>query len=428
MPQNEAPADTPGTITSKTRNGVNQLKPTEIKPDIYWVGAIDWAVRDFHGYVTPEGTTYNNYLIMDEDITLVDTVKYDFASTALKNISNIVDPARIVNVVINHVENDHVSSLDRVMTLAPQAKIFITERGLQVVERFFDVSPWDVTIVGSGDELKIGKHTLQFLETPMLHWPDSMMTYIPEAKLLLSQDAFGQHLATSARFDDEFTRCASHAELEEAVVDYYANILMPFGMLIKAKIKEIGELGLDIDMIAPDHGIIWRSEPERVIQMYSDMAGGAADLSVAIIYDTMWHSTEIMTQPIMEGIKDAGVDVKVIKLRDTPMSVAIKEFWKSRGCLVGSPTLNNEVFPSVAQFMTHLRGLRPGNRIAGAFGSYGWSGGAVKWLFNELEQMKLETVEPGVEVKYRPSPDDMEQCYAFGQEFAGKVREYHKQF
>ncbi len=404
------------------------MKPTEIKPDIYWVGAIDWAVRDFHGYVTPQGTTYNNYLIMDEDITLVDTVKYDFATTALKNIANIVDPAKIRNVVINHVENDHVSSLDRVMALAPEAKIFITERGLQVVERFFDVSPWDITIVSSGDELKIGKHTLQFLETPMLHWPDSMMTYIPEAKLLISQDAFGQHLATSARFDDEFTRCASHAELEEAVVDYYANILMPFGMLIKAKIKEIGELGLDIDMIAPDHGIIWRSEPERVLQMYGDMAAGAADLSVAIIYDTMWHSTEIMTQPIMEGIKDAGVDVKVIKLRDTPMSVAIKEFWKSRGCLVGSPTLNNEVFPSVAQFMTHLRGLRPSNRIAGAFGSYGWSGGAVKWLFSELEQMKLETVEPGVEVKYRPSPDDMEQCYAFGQEFAAKVREYHKQF
>ncbi len=299
------------------------MKPTEIKPDIYWVGAIDWAVRDFHGYVTPKGTTYNNYLVMDEEVTLVDTVKYDFAARTLKNIANIVDPAQIKNVVINHVENDHASSLDRVMALAPDARIFITERGLQVIERFFDTSSWNITTVKTGDEVKTGKYTLRFLETPMLHWPDSMMTYVPEAKLLISQDAFGQHLATSTRFDDEFSRCASHAELEEAVVDYYANILMPFGRLIKAKLREIEELGLEIDMIAPDHGIIWRAEPQRVMQMYAGMAAGAADLSVAIIYDTMWHSTEVMTQPIMEGVKDAGVDVKVIKLRDTPMSVAI---------------------------------------------------------------------------------------------------------
>jgi anaerobic nitric oxide reductase flavorubredoxin len=404
------------------------MKATEIKPNIYWVGAIDWAVRDFHGYVTPEVTTYNNYLIMDDEITLVDTVKYDFAETGIKNILSIVDSSKIKNVVINHIENDHVSSLDRVMELTPDATIYISDRGKKGLGRFFDISKWNIKVVKTGDELKIGKYTLQFIETPMLHWPDSMMTYVKEQKLLISQDAFGQHLATTARFDDEFIECASHAELEDAVRDYYANILMPFGNLIKSKIAQIEKLGIPIDMIAPDHGIIWRREPERVIQMYLDMANGKTDLRISIIYDTMWHSTEIMAQPIMQGIKDEGVDCKVIKLRATPMSIAIKEFWKSRGCLIGSPTLNNEVFPSVAEFITHLRGLRPKDRITGAFGSYGWGGGAVKWLYSELENMKLATVEPGVQVQYRPSSEDMEKCYEFGKEFALKVKEYHKNY
>ncbi|GBD98990.1 nitric oxide reductase [bacterium BMS3Abin07] len=404
------------------------MKSIEIKPGIYWVGAIDWAVRDFHGYVTPDGTTYNNYLILDDDVTLVDTVKYDFAEDGIKNIAYLIDPSKIKNIIVNHIENDHASALGRIMELVPDATIYITGRGKKGIERFFDISRWNMKVVKTGDELKTGKYTLQFIETPMLHWPDSMMTYVKEAKLLISQDAFGQHLATAARFDDEFIEYASHAELEDAVIDYYANILMPFGTLIKSKIAQILKMGIPIEMIAPDHGIIWRGNPERVIQMYQEMAEGKTKLRVSIIYDTMWHSTGMMTRPIMQGIKDEGVDCKVIKLRATPMSVAIKDFWNSRGTLIGSPTLNNEVFPSVAEFMTHLRGLRPKDRIAGAFGSYGWGGGAVKWLYNELNNMKLETLEPGVQVLYRPSPEDMEQCYEFGKEFARKVKEYHENY
>jgi len=400
----------------------------EVKPDIYWVGAIDWAVRDFHGYITPSGTTYNNYLIMDDDITLIDTVKHDFAEVCITNIKNITDPLKIKNVVINHIENDHMSALDRIMELAPDATIYISERGKKGLDRFFDTSRWDIRVVKTGDTLKTGKYTLQFIETPMLHWPDSMMTYVREARLLISQDAFGQHYASTARFDDEFINAASEAELEDAVIDYYANILMPFGKLIKAKIRQIQSLGIEIDAIAPDHGIIWRKDPEKVIKMYLDMAEGRTPLRVCIIFDTMWHSTEMMSQPIMQGIKDEGVECKVIKLRATPMSVAIKEFWKSRGVLVGSPTLNNEVFPSVAEFITHLKGLRPTNRIAGAFGSYGWGGGAVKWLYNEFRAMKLETFEPGIEVVYRPSSEEMARCYEFGREFARRVIEYQKNF
>ena len=365
---------------------------------------------------------------MDDEITLVDTVKHDFAEIGLANVRSLVDFSKIRNLVVNHVENDHMGALGIFMDLMPQATIYTTGRGKQGMERFFDISRWNIKVVKTGDELNTGRYTLQFIETPMLHWPDSMMTYVKEARLLISQDAFGQHLATTARFDDEFIECASHAELEDSVIDYYANILMPFGRLIKSKIKQIQELGLEIDMIAPDHGIIWRKEPNRPLEMYLEMADGKASLRVAIIYDTMWHSTEIMTQPIMQGIKDEGVDCKVIKLRATPMSVAIKEFWKSRGILVGSPTLNNEVFPSVAEFITHLRGLRPSNRIAGAFGSYGWGGGAVKWLYNEFQNMKLDMMEPGIQIQYRPSDEDEKKCYDFGREFAKAVKEYHKNF
>ena len=234
------------------------MKTVEIKPDIHWVGAIDWAVRDFHGYVTPNGTTYNNYLILDEEITLVDTVKYDFKRVTVDNIKSLCNPSQIKNIVINHIEPDHASGVARIMTDAPDAIIHITSKGKKGLDRHFDTSKWNFRIVKTGDTLKTGKYTLTFLETPMLHWPDSMMTYIQEAKLLISQDAFGQHIATSSRFDDEFVECASQSALDYSVVDYYANILMPFGQLIKRKMWEGRKLGLKIDMSAPDHGIIWR--------------------------------------------------------------------------------------------------------------------------------------------------------------------------
>ncbi len=400
----------------------------EIKPNIYWVGAIDWAVRDFHGYMTPHGTTYNNYLLLDTHVTLFDTVKHDFSEYTLENIRSLVDPAKIENVVINHIENDHMTSIDRIMALAPNATIHITDRGKKGLDRFFDTSRWKFRIVKTGDTLSTGTRTVVFLETPMLHWPDSMVSYVKEDRLLISQDAFGQHIATSARFDDEYCDQYSVAELEHAVRDYYANILMPFGQLIKNKIAEIQKLGLEIDMIAPDHGVIWRKDPGKILQMYLDMANGKADLRVVLIYDTMWQSTEHMTVPIMEGIRAAGVDAEVIKLRATPMSLAIKRFWESRGALIGTPTLNNIMFPSVAEFLQHLRGLRPKNRITGAFGSFGWGGGAVKEAYAALKQMGLETVEPGMEVLYRPGPEDEKQCFEFGKQFAEKVVEYHKKF
>ncbi len=398
-----------------------------IRPDIYWVGAIDWGIRDFHGYEVPRGTTYNNYLIIDDETTLLDTVKYDYAETTIRNIKSLVEPATILHIVINHIENDHATSLDRIMGLTPNATIHITERGKKGLERFFDLSQWNIKVVKTGDTLMTGKHTLLFLETPMLHWPDSMMTYIKEEKILISQDGFGQHMASAARFDDEFIQSETVSALEDAVVDYYANILMPFGQLIKTKIAEIQKLGLEIELIAPDHGIIWR-EPQKVMKMYLDMAEGKANLSISIIYDTMWRGTEMMIIPLVEGIKDEGVECRVIKLRVTPISTAIKEFWKSRGSLIGTSTLNNLMLPSVARFLYQLRGLRPKNRIVGAFGAYGWGGGGVKEAYEEFKKMGLEIVEPGLQTLYKPSSEDETKCYDFGRVFAKQVKEYHSIF
>jgi flavorubredoxin len=400
------------------------MKAKQIKPGIYWVGAIDWNVRDFHGYVTPRGTTYNNFLIMDKKITLIDTVKSDFADVMFERIRCLTNPEKITVAVCNHIEMDHAGSWAKVMKVAKKATLYTTERGKQGLEKHFDTTGWDIQVVKTGDTVKIGEKTLMFIETPMLHWPDSMMTYIPEDKLLISQDAFGQHLAQAVLFDD----LVPQETLEDAVIDYYANILMPFGRLIKAKIAEIQKLGLEIDMIAPDHGVIWRKNPQKVINMYLDMANGKAEEGIVIVYDTMWHSTEKMSRAVLDGILDEGMYAKVIKLRETPMSMAIKEFWKYRGLLVGTPTVNNVMFPTVAEFLQHLRGLRPANRIASAFGSYGWGGGGVREALQVLKSMKLEVVEPGYEVNYRPNKEDYDAGYDFGRLFAQKVREYHRKF
>lgn len=404
------------------------MKPVELKGEIYWVGAVDWAVRDFHGYETPRGTSYNNYLIIDEEPTLLDAVHHDFAHISLENISRIIEPTKIKNIVINHIENDHATGVEKILEIVPEANIYITEKGKRGLSKFIDLSRYKVNIVKTSDTIKIGRRSLLFIETPMMHWPDSMFTYIKEEKILVSQDAFGQHIASVERFDDEFVSNRSSEELEDAVVDYYANILMPYGNVIKAKIEELVKSGIEIDMIAPDHGVIWRKYIDKVLTLYSEMVEAKAKLAAVIVYDTMWHSTEQMVFPIAKGIEDEGIPVKIIKLRATAKSVAIKEIWKARGLLVGSPTLNNGVFPSVAEFLSYLKGLRPKNRLFAAFGSYGWSGEAVKDMYEAAKAMKLEVFEPGVKVLYKPSEEDLQRCYDFGVSFAKALKQFHSKF
>ncbi len=397
----------------------DEVEPLALAQGVYWVGVIDWNLRDFHGYVTPKGTTYNAYLIVDDKITLVDTVKAEFSAEMLKRISQIVDPAKIDHVIVNHVEMDHSGSLPAIMTAAPDATIYCSKNGkdgLYLHYKADGCEDWAIEVVKTGSELSLGSKTLMFIEATMLHWPDSMHTYIKEDKILLSSDAFGQHIATSKPFDDEVGDVMAEA------AEYYANILMPFGRVILKYIDTVKELGIDINMIAPGHGIIWRQDPAKIIEAYGRWARGETTKKVLIIYDTMWGSTHTMAKSILDGIKAAGVEVKLINIRKIDLSGIITEILEAPVIMVGSPTLNNGIFPSVGELLTHLKGLRPKGKQAVAFGSYGWGGGAVKAMEKELEMAGFELIEPGLQIRYRPDEKGIAACRQLGERIAGFVQ------
>jgi flavorubredoxin len=392
---------------------------TPLKDGVYWVGVVDWNIRDFHGYITSRGTSYNAYLVQDEKTALVDTVKSPFAGELISNIAEIVDLEKLDYIIVNHVEMDHSSSLPIVAKLAKNAKILSTQRGKEELIKHYGHEFDRVETVKSGDELKLGKKTLKFLEAPMLHWPDSMFTYIPEDKILLPNDAFGQHLASSYRFDDEVD---NHILMEEAT-KYYANILMLFAPLITKKINEVVAMGIQIDIIGPSHGIIWRKNPMQIIQAYLDWSSGAATQEkVAIIFDTMWESTDKMARAIAAGICSQGVEAKLLKLRSSSNTEAVTEVLESKAVLAGSPTLNNGVFPTMGSFMTYITGLKPKGKLWGFFGSYGWGGGAVRGLAEMAKKVGFETYEPTLEIKWVPDEEDLKKCFEYGQQFAQKVK------
>jgi anaerobic nitric oxide reductase flavorubredoxin len=392
---------------------------TILKDGVYWVGVIDWDLRDFHGYKTSRGTTYNAYLVQDEKTALVDTVKYPFADELAKKVSEIVDLEKLDYIVVNHVEMDHSSSLPIIAKLAKNAKILSTQRGKEELIKHFGHEFDRVEPIKSGDEIKLGKKTLKFLEAPMLHWPDSMFTYIEEDKILLPNDAFGQHFASSYRFDDEVD---NHILMEEAT-KYYANILTLFAPLITKKIQEVVQMGLPIDIIGPSHGIIWRKNPSQIIQAYLDWSSGTkAQNKIAIVFDTMWMSTDKMARAIAEGISSQGVEAKMLKLRASDNSEAITEIIESKAVLVGSPTLNNGMFPTLGSFMTYVTGLKPRGKLWGFFGSFGWGGGAVRGMVEMAKKAGFEVYEPTMEIKWVPDEEDLKKCFEFGQQFAQKIK------
>ncbi|MCX9012850.1 MAG: FprA family A-type flavoprotein [Candidatus Methanoperedens sp.] len=393
----------------------------QLTDGVYWVGVVDWNLRDFHGYTTPRGGTYNAYLIVDEKIALVDTVKHGFSGEMIERIKEIVDPSKIDYVVSNHVEMDHSGSLPDIMRVATNAQVIATEKGKEGLLRHYR-GDWNFRTVKTGDELKLGKKTLYFITAPMLHWPDSMFTYLKEDKILLSNDGFGQHLATSFRFDEEVCSLLGYecdTVMDEAA-KYYANILMPFAAIILKKIEEIQKLGIDIKMIAPSHGMIWK-DPGKIIDAYLKWANGVSKKKVLVIYDTMWNSTEIMAQEILRGAADSGVEVSLFHLRRNEWSEIVKEVLESRAVLIGSPTLNNGMFPTVGGFLTYLTGLRPKNKLWATFGSYGWGGGAMRAVNEKLKSAGYEPVE-SLEVNFRPDGQDLAKCYALGQKIASMVK------
>ncbi len=392
---------------------------TTLKDGVFWVGVVDWNIRDFHGYVTSRGSTYNAYVVMDEKTALVDTVKVPFAGELAKKVSEIVELEKLDYIVVNHVEMDHSSSLPIIAKLAKNAKILSTQRGKEELMKHYGAEFERVETVKSGDELKLGKKTLKFLEAPMLHWPDSMFTYVEEDKILLPNDAFGQHLASSQRFDDKVD---NHVLMEEAA-KYYANILTPFAPLITKKIQEVIAMGIPIDIIAPSHGIIWRKNPTQIIKAYLDWSSGAAAQNrVAIVFDTMWESTDKMARAIAEGICSQGVEAKLLKLRSSNNTEAVTEVLESKAVLVGSPTLNNGMFPTLGSFMTYVTGLKPKGKLWGFFGSFGWGGGAVRGMVEMAKKAGFEVYEPTMELKWVPDEAELKKCFEFGQQFAQKIK------
>jgi anaerobic nitric oxide reductase flavorubredoxin len=385
--------------------------------NINWVGVVDWNLRDFHGYVTRRGTSYNAYLIEDEKTALIDTVKYNFSEELVNNIRGITDFDRINYIIVNHVEMDHSSSLPIIAKMAKNATIICSERGKDAIIEHYGPE-FNIKTVKTGDTLKLGARTLSFIEAPMLHWPDSMFTYIIEDKILMPNDAFGQHLASGKHFDDEVDE---HVLMEEAAT-YYANILMLLGPQITRKIQEVVQAGLTCCMIAPSHGIIWRKDPSKIINAYVDWSAGKTKQKISIIFDTMWGSTDKMARAIAEGAISEGVEVKVLKLRASDNTEAATEILDSKAVLVGSPTINNGMFPTLGSLMTYITGLKPRNKIWGFFGSFGWGGGGVRSLTEAAKKAGFEVFEPGVEIKYVPEQEDLKKCFDFGKQIALKVK------
>lgn len=362
------------------------LKAIEIKPDVFWVGGIDWNERNFHGYTTDRGSTYNAYLIMDEQVTLIDTCKPAFAGELIERISEVVDPACIEHVIVNHVEQDHSGAVPAISYLAPRAKIYASgPHGVNGLTAHYGDRGY--VPVKTGDTLRIGKRTLSFTQTMMVHWPDNMATYSEYDRILFSNDAFGQHFASSKHFDDE-------VGLPEVLVQaqkYYANIVMPYGKNVEAALKALS--GLSFDMIAPAHGIIWRSHVPEILEMYKKWSSGIPEEYALVVYDSMWHTTEAMATEITEAFIEMGIPARLLDLKVNHISDIMAEVLNARYIAVGSPTLNKTMMPTVASFLCYMRGLAPAGRVGIPFGSYGWAPMGPNEVYQALESCKFTLPE-----------------------------------
>ena len=384
---------------------------------VYWVGAIDWAIRDFHGYRTGRGTTYNAFLVLGDRITLIDTVKKPFFGEMMSRISSVVDPSRIDYVVSNHSEMDHSGALPETLAAVRPGKVFASPMGRKALALHFHWDPDTVEVVRSGDILSLGDLDMTFLETRMLHWPDSMVSYIPREKVLFSQDGFGMHLASTERFDDELPL---HV-LDEEAEKYFANILMPFSPLVTKLMEKLRELDLSIDLLCPDHGPVWRSHVVRILEKWSDWALQKPKPRAVIVYDTMWRSTASLADAICNGLSSKGVSVRVMPLGSTHISDVATGTLDAAALIVGSPTINGQIFPSVAACMTYLGSLKPRNMVGAAFGSYGWSGEAVGRLEELLGGLGIPLAAEGLNINYVPDDGALQRATDMGAAIGDRI-------
>jgi flavorubredoxin len=394
------------------------FKAARVTDHVYWVGAIDWSIRDFHGYLTSRGSTYNAYLILADKITLVDTVKRPFREEMLSRIASVIDPGDITYIISNHSEMDHSGCLPEVIQAVKPEKVFASVMGANALAEHFHLDR-EIVAVKDGESISLGNMNVSFVETRMLHWPDSMFTYLAEDGVLFSQDAFSMHLASSERFDDEI----SDDLLDYEAARYFANILLPLSSAVVKLLEKVGGLDITMRIVATDHGPIWRKDVNRIVELYSRWAAQKPTKKAVVAYDTMWQSTAMMARAIGEGLKAGGADAKLMPLRACHRSDVATEILDAGALLVGSPTLNNNLFPTVADALTYLKGLKPRNLIGAAFGSYGWSGEAVGQVEDVLRGMKVDLIGESIKVKYVPDDEALARCYSQGMLVAEKLRE-----
>jgi len=378
------------------------LEAIKIKEGVYWVGGIDWDLRDSHGFLTQRGSTYNAYLVIDEKITLIDTVKSHLTSEMMQRISTVIDVEKIDVIISNHVEMDHSGAIPAVLEKVPNAKVYTSVAGKKGLEAHFDTSNWDLEAVKTGVKIELGKRTVEFIQTPFVHWPDNMVTYMAEEKILFSNDSMGQHLASTERFDDEYPIDIIMAEAKK----YYANIVFPYGKQVQDELAKIATL--DIEIIASSHGIIWRKYVKEIIQEYVKWASNDTKKKAVIVYDTMWGSTKSMAKSIMEEFNKKNYETSLRNLQYNHISDIMSEIVDAEYLCIGSPTLNNSMLPTVAGFMAYLYGFAPKDRKIITFGSFGWAEKGVKLVNRWLEEAKMNIVYT-TSLNYIPKPDQLEK-------------------
>ncbi len=388
-----------------------------ITDSVTWVGKVDWELTKFHGeeYSTFKGSTYNSYLVRDEKTALIDTVWSPYDKEFVGNLKKVIDLEQIDFVVANHAEIDHSGALPELMRHIPETPVYCTANCVKSLKGYYH-QDWNFQVVKTGDTLSLGDKKLAFVSAPMLHWPDSMFSYLTGDNILFSNDAFGHHLAAEHLFND----LVDQAVLDHQCIKYYANILTPFSKLVEKKIQEFVAMELPVNMICPSHGVIWRDDPLQIVNQYMEWAGDYQENQVTIIYDSMWESTRKMAQGIAEGILTARPDV-VVKLFNTARrdkNEVITEVFKAKFLLAGSPTINKGILHSMAGILEMIEGLSFKNKKAAAFGSYGWSGESVKIISQRLKEAGFEVVDDGLKVSWNPDEEAMGQCIEFGKRLA----------
>jgi flavorubredoxin len=394
------------------------MKAVRVSEHVWWVGAVDWALRDFHGYSTERGSTYNAYLVTGDSPVLIDTVKAPFVDEMLARVASVVNPRDIRTIVSHHSEMDHSGCLPRVVDIIKPDKVYASAMGVRNLHDQFHDSI-DITTVKDGEQLKLGGLSFTFLETRMLHWPDSMISYLAEDRLVFSQDGFGMHLADSHRFADE----TDAADMLYEGRKYYANILLPYSPLVLKLLDRIGGLGIPIDIIAPDHGPIWRRDLGTLLGWYRKWAEQKPENRAVVVYDTMWQSTALMARAIADGLADGGSCACVVPLGCSSRADAMTELLNAGALLVGSPTINNGMFPTLADFLTYAQGLKPRNLIGAAFGSYGWSGEGTGRVEEYLKSMGVELFSPALKVKFVPDAAALGAAFDLGRQVSAALKE-----